>query len=368
MKVEALELSGVTKSDLGAWRELAAEAVEPNPFFEPEYLRPLARGLGQESEVRLLVAREEDRWHGMLPIHRDRSWHRIPLPATVTWRGHRLYGLLGAPLLTAAEAAPALRALLDAMTATPDSAYAALEWVPADGVVGGLLADELARRSPRPIEFDRFERAIIRRRSEPTYLEETLSSKHRRELRRQRRKLGEQLGAELQVVDRAGDPRAVAELVALEAAASKAESGSVLASDPGHTRFFEAMCGEFAGAGRLQMLELRSGDRTLAIKCNLTAGDTIFCIKIAYDEAWSSSSPGIQLEVDMLKFFHEESEALLIDSCADSNNAMINRLWPDRRPLATWILPSQGVAGRATRPLLAAASSLRERKQMRRAA
>jgi CelD/BcsL family acetyltransferase involved in cellulose biosynthesis len=127
------------------------------------------------------------------------------------------------------------------------------------------------------------------------------------------------------------------------------------------------MCREFADAGRLQLLELRGGGETLAMKCNLLAGDTIFCFKIAYEEKWASLSPGIQLELDMLKLFHEESEARFIDSCADANNSMINRLWPDRRSLVTQVLPGHGASGRAARPALIAARSLRERTQKRRA-
>jgi CelD/BcsL family acetyltransferase involved in cellulose biosynthesis len=367
MRVEPIALADLGESELGEWRELAAAAIEPNPFFEPEYVLPLARGLGQEGEVQLLVAREGSGWRACLPVHRVKRWHRIPFGALATWRGHVLYGVLGTPLLAPDDPAGALGALLDWAAAAPGSVFTGLEWVAGDGPVGEALAATIADRSPAPIEFERFERAALWRRPEPTYLEETLSSKRRRELRRQRRKLGEAVGAEPETVDRAGEAAAYEAFIELEAAGAKGASGTVLAADPGHREFFTQMCAEFAREGRLQFLELRGGGQTLAMKCNLFAGNAIFCFKIAYEEKWASLSPGIQLELDMLKLFHEESEARFIDSCADANNSMINRLWPDRRTLVTQVLPGSGPRGRVARPALLAAHALRERSQKRRA-
>ena len=51
---------------------------------------------------------------------------------------------------------------------------------------------------------------------------------------------------------------------------------------------------QFRAAGRLQLLALTAGERTAALKCNLLAGDEVFCFKIAYDEAYARFSPGVQ--------------------------------------------------------------------------
>ena len=88
-------------------------------------------------------------------------------------------------------------------------------------------------------------------------------------------------------------------------------------------------------------------------------------LKIAYDEQFAGFSPGIQLEVDMVGLFHEASDAGFMDSCADPNNAMINRLWVDRRPLVTHVLRRAGAADHLTTPMVLAARSLRERNSRR---
>ncbi len=365
MRGRLVSLNELSKRDLEAWSELAGRALEPNPFFEPGYVLPLARGLGQQGAVRLAVAEDRDGWQGCLPIATGR-WHRIPLPAVAGWRGHKLYGLLGTPLVGREHSGTALAGLIATTLNGQRSCFGALEWVASDGPVAAALDEVLAARERFPIRFERFERAMLRRRVRPDYLEQTLSSKHRRELRRQRRKLGEELQSDPSTVDRAGEAAAVDELISLEAAA-KGARGTVLAAAAGHVSFFREMCRNFAAQGRLQLLSFGTPERPLAMKCNLRAGDGLFMLKIAYDEQFAGFSPGIQLEVDMVGLFHEASDAGFMDSCADPNNAMINRLWADRRPLVTHVLRRAGAADRLTTPMVLAARSLRERNSRRKA-
>ncbi len=368
MRFDVLDLRAAASGpDLERWRELAARAVEPNPFFEPEYVLPLAEGLDQQSEVQLLVVRDGEEWQACMPVHLASSWHKIPLSSLSTWRGHVLYGTLGTPLVSPDRPERSLSMLLEGIrSAGAGARFAGLDWVAADRGLSVPFAEALGELSPAALRFERFERAALRRRPEPTYLVETLGSKRRRELRRQRRSLGEALGEELQVVDCAGEEAAYDRFVALEAAGRKAEKGTVLAGDAGHVRFFKEMCRGFAALGRLQLLELRGAGQVVAAKCNIVAGDTIFFFKIAYDESWSSYSPGILLEVDMLTIFHAGSDADFMDSCADPNNAMINRLWPDRRAITTYAIPTRGLAGHVIRPSLAASRFVRNRKYERR--
>lgn len=93
---------------------------------------------------------------------------------------------------------------------------------------------------------------------------------------------------------------------------------------------------------------MTAGGTTVAMKCNLLAGDAVFCFKIAFDEEWARFSPGVLLEVENVERFHA-GEATWMDSCADPDNAMINRLWPDRRRISTLLVPCGGVFGQSSR-------------------
>jgi len=113
MKTFVVPLREVQAGDVQRWRELAAVALEPNPFFEPEYLLPQARALGELNQVALAVATDGDAWIGCMPIRRRRSWRRIPLPNSSIWRGApALPALVGTPLISSVhphDAAAALR-------------------------------------------------------------------------------------------------------------------------------------------------------------------------------------------------------------------------------------------------------------------
>jgi CelD/BcsL family acetyltransferase involved in cellulose biosynthesis len=361
-----IPLGEVDNSILVPWRALAGRAVEPNPFFEPEFLLPQAAAMDQTAEIELLALVDaEGEWRACVPLYRPSRWHRIPIRGVAPWRGHEHYALLGTPLIDRADPTAIVDEVIEAILArTPRLGCSVLDWL-TDPERKGSIGATVHADSPHPLEFERFERALVRRRPEGDYEELTLSSKRRRELRRQRRKLGEELGGEPKTIDRGDDPAAAADFIALEMRAGSANRYRLIGEDPRHQSFFEEVCAGFAAAGRLQMLELRCGGQTVAAKCNLRAGSTVFMVKIAYDARFSNLSPGVLLELDTLKFFHERTDAQLMDSCAAPDNWMINNLLPDRRTIVSYAFPRPGVGGRAAMAGVAAARHLRNRKAER---
>jgi CelD/BcsL family acetyltransferase involved in cellulose biosynthesis len=366
MDLWVFPLGEVDNSTLVSWRALAGRAAEPNPFFEPEFLLPQARAMGQVEAIELLTLVDAGgEWRACVPLYRPSRWHRIPIRGVAPWRGHEHYGLLGTPLIDREAPAATVEELVAAIEEmTPRTGCSVLDWL-SDPAAGGI-ATTIRDSSPRPLEFERFDRALVRRRPEGDYEELTLSSKKRRELRRQRRKLGEQLGGEPETIDRGADPTAAADFVAFERrSGGAARNQRLIAENPDHQEFFEEACAGFAAAGRLQMLELRCGGETVAAKCNLRAGNTVFMLKIAYDARFSSLSPGILLELDTLKYFHEQTDAQIMDSCATDSNRMINSLLPDRRTIVSYALSRPGLGGRASLAGVAGARYLRNRKAER---
>jgi CelD/BcsL family acetyltransferase involved in cellulose biosynthesis len=194
-------------------------------------------------------------------------------------------------------------------------------------------------------------------------LEQRLSAHHRRELRRQGRRLAEELGADLKCDDRAGDPAAVEAFLDLERAGWKGRAGTAFASDPSHAEFFRRICERFDAAGRLQLLDLSAGGRSTAMKCNLHAGEGSFAFKIAFDEELARWSPGIQLELRNIELF-EAGPLRWMDSCAMPENRMINRLWPERRGLATMLVSGGGLRAVPARASLALTRGLRGVKRL----
>jgi CelD/BcsL family acetyltransferase involved in cellulose biosynthesis len=339
--------------DLGAWSDLAANALEPNPFFEPQALVPAAALYG---DVDLGLIEAGGRLIGVLPLRRSRRWRRVPGSCLALWRHPDCY--LGTPLLSPDAPEAAIGALID----SADAGLVAFEWIGAGGPVEAAVRSAADDRGLTAIRYEEFERATLRRRDEPTYLADKLSKGRARELRRHRRQLSETLGGRVEVHDRTGDHDATEGFLRAEAAGWKGQEGTHFAGSPEYTAFFRETCERFARAGRLQFLVLSCGGTDIAWKVNFVAGDAVFCFKIAYDTAFARYSPGVQLELDFVDLFHGAPFAWS-DSCAAPDNAMINRLWPDRRSLATLLVPTGGTrgvaAGHSVRAVMAARRRIR---------
>ena len=71
-----LPLKGLASRDIAAWRELAAQAAEPNPFFEPECVLPAVRYLGEPDAALLAVVDHGSEWLACMPVlPRLARWH-----------------------------------------------------------------------------------------------------------------------------------------------------------------------------------------------------------------------------------------------------------------------------------------------------
>lgn len=357
MRVELLPLGALSTADGARWRELAAAAVECNPFFEPEFAGPAVRHLA-DGKPELLVVGDSAGWAACMPVHRVARFRKLPGPALMNWIHDHCF--LGTPLMAADRIVPAWRAILAHAASDPRLGFLGLELVGNDGPVGRGLADALEQEGSRALLYEGYERAALYRRDDAQYLNPDLAGKHRKELRRQARRLEERLGAPLTTRERADEPGALEDFLELEAAGWKGRAGTAFAS-AGQRAFFEEMARGFASQGRLQVLALEAGDHTVAMKCNVLAGDGIYCFKIAYDEDLAQFSPGVQLELANVDVFRATPGAAWTDSCAAPDNQMINRLWRDRRSVVTVLVPGRRAIGSASRLVLRGALQARRR-------
>lgn len=356
VRAELVDLSEISPPEIDRWRDLASRAAEPNPFFEPEFLLPARREVGSDA-VRLLVFAEDDVWQACLPVAVERMF-KGPR-CLMAWQHSYLF--LSTPLVDAARVGEFAEALSDALRARHPHRLLGMRNL-GDGIVSAAIHEAFADgKGPRLLYEEAQERATLVRRPENDYLS-AVKKRHLREMQRQRRRLGEELGGELEVVDRSDDPGAVDDFLRLEASGWKGQAGTAMAESTQAATFFASMCEAFASAGRLQMLSMQAAGRIAAMKCNISAGGTIFCFKIAHEDEFSRFSPGILLEAANIDLFHEQRHEGLMDSCAQPDNQMINRLWPDRRRLMTIALGPRGLSGSALALAGSAAQWRRDRR------
>jgi len=338
-----IPIGELTPAQLTAWSELAARAAEPNPFFEPEFLLPAARHLG-ESGIGMLVVQEGDRdWLACMPVCHHLNVRGARVPALSAWR--HLYSFLGTPLVAGSGVQEGTERLLEQALRASRLGVFVMPWLGEDGPVAHGLQEALEARGLHPALHRSFERAVLRPAELVSGSDSLMSSRHRRNLGRLARRLGEELGAPLELSDESEREAAVERFLALEASGWKGQRGTALLSRREHADFFRDVCAAFRAAGRLQLLAFGTAERIVSGQCSLLSGDAVFHFKIAFDESAGHYRPGLQLELRMVDLFSEHMPQTWIDSCADPDSGLFRNYWPQRRPIGSWVIASSRAVG-----------------------
>ncbi len=351
------QLSALTPEELNAWEQLAERAVEPNPFFEPAFVTVAANAL-DATGVQLLFDTQDGSWTGCMPVQLTRAMG-LPLLLS-TWK--HSYSFLGTPLVDRDHVGDFSAALMRSVRDREHARFLLLRRS-SDGPVLDAFKGARGEIGGLNVIFERsFVRAALARRPEFDYLS-SLKSRRRSELKRLRRRLADELGGEIASRNRTDYPEAVETFLRLEASGWKGKEGTAMASEEGSADLFRSICAELSKTGRINLRSLEAGDRVAAMTCDISAGDTLFGFKSAYDEQLGRYSPGIQLQIDNFTAFHEQRDERLMDSCSEPTNEAANSLWPDRRPISTLVIGPSGLSGRIAAHVLDAVDRVRTRRR-----
>jgi CelD/BcsL family acetyltransferase involved in cellulose biosynthesis len=337
-QVVVLERAAELESHAESWAGLAERAAEANPFYEPWALLPSLRAYGEEGALALVLvlgpaapAGPRPLW-GLFPLERRAASAELPLPHLRLWRHD--YSYLPIPLVDRAHGGEVLRAFFDWVACQRRApTVVSFEKLPVGGAFHQLLVDEIGRREASAYVRDRFTRALLAPAAgAESYVAAALSAKHRKELARRRRRLGERGALQLCELEADGEvERWVEEFLALEASGWKGRQGSAMASTPVDARFFREMACAGHRAGRFMATALRLDGQPLAMQTTLRAGGLGYAFKMAYDERHARCSPGVLLVLDLIERVAGGGPLRAIDSVADRDHPMVNELWTERR-------------------------------------
>ena len=341
-------LPGSDWSDDDAWRSLAEASDEPNPFFEHWYLRPSLRHVACSDAVHLAIRHDAGRLSGLLPLIRRSSYYGYPVPHLSTWMHPNIF--CGSPLTLPDTSADFWRDLLDWADSNAGAAlFLHLPLLDVDGPSFAAL-QQVVREQDRPAGIVRAEeRAMLRsHRSPDDYLSQALSSKKRKELRRQHKRLSE-LGG-LRFI-RCSDDRSLSEWIDgfldLEQSGWKGAAGSALASSKPTAALFRQALSAAAECGRLERLSLELDGRPVAMLVNFITAPGAFSFKTAFDEDFARFSPGMLLQLENLELL-ARPEIRWADSCAAADHSMIERIWREKRRM---VHVNVGIGGKLRRSL-----------------
>jgi hypothetical protein len=337
------------------WEALAAEAAEPNPFYEPWMLLPALEAYGAGEDLRCIAVWQDGTLAGLFPMRLERRWRRLPLRALGSWRHHNM--LLCAPLVRERSAVPCIAALLESGIAP----VVEFDWISAGGRFYGALVEAAGAGGWPWLVTDAYERAVLERGRDPR---SRFNSNMKNNLRRWQARLA--AAGEVRPV-RLGPGDDVAawteEFIRLEASGWKGRAGTAIACRDDDRRYITGVFAEAFRRGRLIITGLDLAGRPLARHCMLTAGEGAFTFKIAYDEAHEKSSPGVLAEVDNVRQFLEAPGPRWLDSNTARQNTSYGRVWKDRRTVQRVALGAGGLGRLAVAglPLLRLARAWRPR-------
>ena len=224
----------------GQWRALAADALEPNVFYEPAFALAAAPAFGDDVGAVVVWSRTHPaRMLGFFPARIERRRFGVPLPVLVGWT--HAYAPLGTPLVDREAAAAVIAAWLDHVATDPRLPKLILLPYLAEGAVARAIAAAVDGRSGRRASFGRHQRALLSPGADRgDYLNRAMARKKRKELRRQKRRLMDD-----GLVARAGtgEPHeiiaALADFFTLEAGGWKGRAGTAARNDRAGSGFSE---------------------------------------------------------------------------------------------------------------------------------
>lgn len=336
--VETVTSRAALAERVTAWDDLAWNSLEPNPFYEPAMFLPAWERFADDGPTEIaLVYRNGVRPQdppelcGFFPFARER---RGPLTLRTLWK--HIYCFLCTPLVRQGVAVETLRTLCDWLEQDRSGpAVWQLPHVTADGLFQQALVDITLERQTLSHVVHQYNRALLRpAETAEAYCAQTMTCHNRQELRRQRRRLGEQGTVTVRESQPNDDPTPwIEQFLALEAAGWKGREQSALAAAEADSAYFRQIVQCAAGRRQVGFLGLFLNDRPVALKVNFLSGEGSFAFKIAFDEAFAKFSPGVQLELENIDWVHRQPGVRWMDSCAKPGHFMIGRLWGQRRTI-----------------------------------
>ena len=314
------------------WEELSRFSFDPNPFFEPAFALSLAQHAPQERRPRFLAIRETAGAQRLIGLF------ALDTAGAQSWKSP--FVAFGSPLLRkgcAQEALDALRAWLRRQS--KDAAGFFYGQMDARSPTCRAVLAHAVRNNLPVQEFDRRERAAISRDEQGVMREVT--GKRRKELGRLLRRLQEKGEVSFKSATSIPDVRnAVETFLTLEARGWKGERGTALVCNPVLATFTRTALRRMAGLSRCRIDTMFVDGNPVAMGVVLLSRDQAYFWKIAFDEAYSFASPGVQLTLWLAKSLAQDNAINFADSCAMPDHPMIDHLWMDRREIVDLFIGS----------------------------
>ncbi|MHB2168495.1 GNAT family N-acetyltransferase [Alsobacter sp. R-9] len=324
------------------WAALSGRAMDDNAFYHPDFALAAVRHLREVARpvfVMVLDPRGDGpaALKGVFPVVMPRiGMGQFEL---FGWRHDQM--ALGLPLVARESAGAVVHAFFDWIESQGGAAGGLLlPLIAEDTATAAAIAAGAESRGRTLRRFGEHARAILTPDATTfdDFLGRVVTARRLKEIRRQRRRLGEQGDVVLHHCSSPLEVREATEaFLTLEAAGWKGREGTAFLHSPSHATFLRSVTRGLAQRGLCRIDLLTVGERVAAAGIVLGGLDRALYWKTTFDETLSALSPGVQLTLDLSRRQWEGAVAVT-DSCAVADHPMIDRLWPDRSPVADWFI------------------------------
>ena len=350
---------------------LCARTIEPNVFFNPRFLAPAMPRL-EDREVRLAVIRDGNDFKSRLRLLVPFSVERAPIPLAVpimrTWSNP--FGPLGTPLVDRDDPNGVIEDFFS-MLSRPHLRLPKVFVLPEmrlDGAVATMLHRVADMRGLPLVVTGQVERAFLESSLDgDDYLKNSLRAHHMREFRRQKRRLADKGVLEHHVARSADDIRLGLEAyLSLEVLGWKGRERTAMVVDRFRAAFAREAVHRLAEQDMCRVHALTHDGKVIACLIVFIEAGVAYTWKTAYDEEYSSYSPGTLLMIEVTKMHLEDPNIELTDSCAVPDHPIMPRLWTERKPIGTLVIGMTPDSDRVTRQAASQLHLYRETRNMAR--
>lgn len=333
---------------------LSSRSIEPNIFFNPRFLAPAMPRL-EDREVRLAVVRDGDESHSRLRLLMPYSIEKptISLGVTIMRTWSTRFSPLGTPLIDQDDPVGVIEDFIS-MLADPSLSLPRVLVMPdmqLEGRVAQLLRMVALERNLPIHTALKCTRAFLASDEEAdTYLRQSLSSHHFREMRRLKRRLAEMGELEYVVARQPDEIRLALEtFLTLEASGWKGRAKTAMVIDRLQAAFAREAVHRLSQQDLCRIHELKLDGRTIASLIVFVEAGIAYTWKIAFDESYGAYSPGTLLVVELTRNHLLDPNIDVTNSCASPNHPVMDRLWMERRDMGTLVLGLTPGSDRAAR-------------------
>ncbi len=341
--VRILDLATL-QAQAAAWDDLVARAVEPHPHFSRHVIEAhLSAGLAR-ADLRFVTVWAGPRLDAVMPFRTSLDITGFGTPIAQPFLTPFMSS--SAPLVATEGFQTTLAGLVSGLADA--SAGRAWRWplLSTERRVGAAMLGAMREAGWGIAQVEAFERPVLVRRATFDAFQKDHPNKGRlKDLRRRQRRLAEAGHLAFETANEgAALGKAVDAFLDLEAAGWKGAAGTALKCRPQTLALAHELFADRAGPVKVRADTLSLDGRPLAISLALIAGGTAALLKTAYDERERAHAPGLVLEAEIVRAFHETAFANRLDSATLAGSAL-ESLYPQRETVAEVIAVPAGGEG-----------------------